>query len=344
MTVGICTRYSYHEAAFAALRLADCAVEQGLETSLFTMSSTRVAIDQHWDRKVILMTDMRFTAWAQSLDHILWTNIPHPQQIKWAKSQGKKTSALILWHELSEEHLQALNLLDHLICPSRACHELLRFHGFKNAFCIPWDTGLPQYRKPLNYAPVHPKLLLPLWDGNPRRTEMTALAVAARALARNPDATLTLGYNSSSMCSKGKRQIRAMSKQFGNRFTAKKSVSARDRYILYQQHDLTLWPTHYESTCATGLNSIEMGTPIIGFSFRPTDEILTVNNSIPIVCQESVNDLGAPMAIPDYELFDEFLHCLLKDMEFLRQLQHTTPEGSISRRSLFTQGFARILF
>ncbi len=199
MELGICTRYTRHEATFAAVRLANAAVEVGVDASIFTMTDQPVAIDRRWDRTLVTARQNAFTKWVTTRQHILWTFLPTLAQVRWVKDQQKRTSALILWHELSPEDRHILSEFDYLICPNRACYDLLRMWGLRNCVCVPWDCGWPVHVKPASYQMDHPKLLLPLWDGNPRRTEMTILDIVRLVLQRHPTVTVTIACNSSTM-------------------------------------------------------------------------------------------------------------------------------------------------
>lgn len=343
MELGICTRYGRHEAAFAALRLADVAAAAGLDVSIYTMTPEFVSLGSRWDHRVIRASHVKFTDWVSRQSHVLWTTTPHLEQMEWVRDQGKRTIALVSWHEVTTFDIMVLAEMQHLICPTRACFDLLRHSEFHNLVCMPWDAGLPLHIKHRNHDPRKPKLLLPLWDGNARRTEMTVMHVMQRVMQRHPDATLTIAYNSSSICSAGKRKLCELRHLHPDRVQCIKSPHPRDRPLLFQAHDLTIWPTHYESLGLVGLQSIEMGTPVIAFNFQPINEILAPSNSISVSCAEITNDIGVPKAVPDYDLFDELLHCALRDTEFIRHLQREVLHGVPERRAIFQRQFHRVL-
>ncbi len=343
MELGICTRYTRHEATYAAVRLASGAAELGNDASLFAITDHPAEIDRRWDRTVTQNRSLVFTKWATPHKHILWTTLPTMGQVLWAKRQQKRTSALILWHELDQEDRPLLAELDWLICPHLACYELLQSWGLRNCICLPWDCGLPLHVKPCDYSIEQPKLLLPLWDGNARRTEMTIVEIVRLVLQRHPTALVTVACNSSSMRSCALLRLAKLAASFKGRLQIQRQVRPADRFRLFQAHDLTLWPTHFESTCMTALQSIEMGTPVMGFSFTPTNEVLTPQNSIAIPCSEEFNDVGLPRAIPDYECFDETLHQVLCDPGYLRQLQGTTLLGAQQRRDAFGTALSRLM-
>lgn len=341
--LGICTRYTAHDATFGALRIADMATSCGIDVTLLTPTNQPSALGSRWDQSVVRSSDMLFTEWVKTVDHVIWTTIPHLPQVDWVANLGKKASVLLIWQELSPYDQATLAAMTHIICPNTASYDLMQKYGFRNCINVPWDAGLPVHQKPRGYQPSTIKVLLPLWDGNANRTEMTILNVVTRALCRHKNVSFTVVYNSSTLASCGKRKISELQRGFPGRFQGLKRVKPRDRLLLYQSHDLTLWPTHHESTCLTGLQSIELGTPVVGFSFRPTCELLTSHNSVTVSCHESVSDMGVPRAIPNYELLDELLRCALQDVEFVRQLQTTVLLGVEGRRTTFSKQLRRIL-
>lgn len=341
MSIGICTRYSRHEATFAAIRIAEWARRSGRELSIFSITDQRISIDPRWDREVV--HDQLFTQWVEGCDTIVWTTIPHPEQVYWARRQGKRCVAVVLWHELILEDRESMTLFDQLICPSIACYQLLRGWGLRNLMCAPWDCGSPFFSKPAEHPVIKPRLLLPLWDGNARRTEMTAIDIIGRALYRDSQVEATIVYNSSTIRAAGVKKLKDLQKWFQPRLVIRKGVHPTERPLLFQEHDLTLWPSHWESLGLTGLTSIAMGTPVMGFNFRPTNEILSESNGVPVRCSgERVNDLGLPCAIPDYEMMDELLHQAVKDPAYIRQLQTTVLDGAEQRRAGFERQLDRV--
>ena len=342
--IGICTRYSRHEATYAAIRLANWASLRGLDVSLFTMTERPGAISPRWDHQVIVNDrDMQFSEWVAGCDKIIWTTIPHVEQINWVKQQRKLAYLLVLWHELTVEDRPAMVAANKCLCPCMAAAELLRNWGLRNTLAFPWDTGEPVFTKPAHHAIEYPRILLPLYDGNARRTEMTAIELVGRALYRNPDVRFTVAYNSSTLVSSGSRRLQQLKRAFKERLTLQKAIAPRDHPLLYQRHDLTLWPTHYESTCMIGLTSVTMGTPVMAFGFRPTMEVLHDKNAIVVRSRgEQTNDMGCPRVMPDYEMMDDLLNQAIADPGYLQALHRTVLHGVLNRRSLFDQQLSQV--
>ena len=343
MELGICTRYMRHEAAFAALRVADFVNGYGGDVSIYTPTARPSLLDPRRDAKCCRSSEVSFTRWAARQTHILWTHIPHIEQLQWAKQQRIRTSILVLWHELIPAHRAVLAAADHVICPSSACLELLRRVGLRNCVYVPWDGGQPLHRKPAAYRIACPRVLLPLWDGGPRRTEMTLVDVVGRTLRQQPACEITLACNTSVLRAAAMRRFMGLTRMFPGRFTVCRNVHPWERFKLFQAHDLTLYPSHGENTGLTAIQSVELGTPVLGFHFRPLYEVVLPPHSVGVHCREEIGSCGVPFAIPNYDSLEQSLHQLLQDTDYLRELQRMTLPAANWRRTEFTKSLLSVL-
>lgn len=338
MNLGICTRYGGCEAAMLAIRVADWATEAGADVSMISITSRPRQIGSVWDQAVRSPRSGGFIRWSENLTHILWTHDPHPEQVEWVRDEGKVAMQIPLWLEAPSP--VTLSLMNYLLCPIGACHTAYG-HLAAKSMHVPWDSGTPWYRKPDDYRITSPRVLLPLWDGNSRRTERTALDVVGRALCRITDVQFTVAYTPSTVTAATRRRLESLRRAFPGRFFLAKANQLTQRHLLFAQHDLTLWPTHLESTCLVGLSSLAMGTPVVGFSFCPTNEILTDDNSVAVPCRQEYLTFGDPQISPDYEALDAALWRVLQDRDYIRQLQTTVHSGLLSRRTMFAAMLSR---
>ncbi len=345
MKLGICTRYCFHEATYAAIRIANLAIEQGHEASILTMTDHPPKVDPAWDKKVHNHCRVNFTDWAEWCDGVLWTAVPNMDQLEWVNKQRKRTLVFVLWHELATEDRAALAGANLVLAPSANAALFLRGHwSLRNVAVTPWDSGHPLFKKPRDYVPRHPRILMPLYDGVARRMEMTALDVAARAIHCNPAASLTFMYNSSTLASPGTRRIKEIRRMFPGRVTVLKGVAPTDRPFVFSQHDITFWPTEWESTCMVGLLSVAMGTPVLTFQYPPINEFFRDDvNGVLVETSKSQNAIGLPRATPSYALMDEMLHHLLRDTDSLRALQQSVLTGLYVRQRTFHQSLKKVL-
>ena len=337
-TIGICTRYGRHEATAVALRIAQWTQRVGRDLSIFSMSRKRVSVDPRWDHRVVYNKDeFLMTDWIEQCDYVVWTTVPHPAQIHWAKQQGKKAIIVVLWHYLGPQDVESLLIADHVVAPHAACFAYLQHIGCANIVYCQWDCGHPVFAKPLDHN-IQPRVLVPLWDGNARRTEMTLLDLVARATHRHPDAQFTIAYSNSTLRPRVVQRFKELQRCYPNQIEMVCRIPPMERSIMFQKHDLTLWTTHFESLNLTGLMSIAAGTPIMAFNFSPTDEILTESNSVTVQPDGvMLNNYGLPKVQPNYELMDQLLHDALSDRDYLRQLQQTVNVATLEHRNRFNQ-------
>jgi hypothetical protein len=303
------------------------------------MSEKPASICKRWDSSVVKSTDTPFSLWASSCDVVIWTAIPHVEQIRWVRRQNKRTVVFVMWHEIATAaDMHALAAADVVLCPSWACYNCLRNSGLGNVIHIGWDCGQPFHTKPAGYEITDPAILVPLWDGNARRCELTTANLIDLLLVRHKGLQVTVVCNSSTLSPVAARKFNR-----NRRIKMIKAVPPSRRFALFQSHDLTLYPSQFANTGMTAIQSIELGTPVAGFSYTPMNEILTSTNSLSIPCKEACNDVGFPQAIPDYDAMEEGLYYLLKDLEYLRQLQGTTLLGLSQRREAFTKAVLRVV-
>ncbi len=343
MRIGICTRYGRHEATYAAIRIANGIRSMGIDVSLYTPTTNPPRIDSQWDDLVVTPDIASFTQWAKHQQHVLWTTVPHMEQLQWVKKSGKRSSIFVLWHELETIHHAIMATADQIVCPSVACYSTMTNCRLSNCVCLPWDCGQPIYKKAEDHTISNPKLFVPLWDGNARRSERTLLDMLQLTIEQHKHISVTLAYNSSTMTPGSTKQLRSMQKAAPSQLSVVKNVPPHLRFKLYQSHDLTLNASHYESTGMTQLQSIELGTPVIGFVVRPVDEIMNSGNSIGVVCCEDVRTTGFPHVIPDYMQLSDQLDSVLQNPPLLKSLQQTTPYSLQGRRELFHKSLRTIV-
>ena len=96
MQVGICTKYTHSEPTYAAIRLATELATQGAEVSLYNPWSLRELIDRNWDEHVLSAKVARFTDWARYQQCLIWTTVPHCEQLDWAKQNKIAVSKLMI--------------------------------------------------------------------------------------------------------------------------------------------------------------------------------------------------------------------------------------------------------
>jgi len=342
--LGICTRYCHHEAPQIGMRIADWELDRGGEASLFSTTKCPPRLDARWDKDVAATSKLRFTDWAEKCSTILWTHVPHPEQISWCTSRGINTVLYPLWHELQDKDRTAIKLANWVVSPSAESARLIANRmGVRKSLGAPFDTGLPLTCKDERLKPNYIWVLLPLFDQEPYKTEGTAIEVAGRLLAARDDIVLTAIYNSSTITSWAKRRLNDFRRFFGQRMRIIRSLPIARRPLVFRDHDLTMWPAHYDSACLTPLMSLTMSTPVISFNFPPASEFLTKENSVPVKCDGHYNRIGVPHVDPDYQLYERCLQNVVMNRDYLLSLQQSVLQGLDRRRTVFNDVLARVI-
>ena len=331
---GIVSKYARHEATAVALQVAKFLESRGEDVSFFSPNHVCSEVDRQWDSRVITKT--RFTDWAREQDIVIWTDVPDVPKVAWLHKYNIGVAVLLRWTSLQPMDREALNGCDCVICPNFPTYMLMTRWAIPRALLIPWiGQGIPCH-KPHDYTMDRVRLFMPLWDGNPRRTEITALDILGRTMYARGKVDATVAYSSSTLASAGKRRLRKLKQVFGDRLQLLRSVHPEDRPAVYQRHDLTIWPAHCESFGLPGLTSLTAGTPVIGFNAPPMNSVLSPAYSVKVRCKTLMrNDLGVPIAVPDYDQMDDLLYNLVADSEYLRELQHNTLPEQLERQKCF---------
>ena len=334
--LGICTRYGNFEAADAAVRIANCARHHGIDVSMLSVRPDPRDMQCDWDARVLTPKRVTFSNWSTARRWLLWTAVPHIEQVIYAASHDIRTAVFVLWHELDPVLLSVLDAVDVVLCPEASVQEYLISYGLRNTRLASWDNGSVFYTK--SELSDKRRILLPLWDGNTNRTESTVIDVLDRLLHRNPRVTATIAVSSSSLDPYGYEKIRKLVKNGKGRVALKRGVPRAYRPLLASQHDLTLVAHHFENMNTTAVESINAGTPVAGFRLRPATSLLTNSNSITVDCREIYNSIGVPISIPDYAALDELLYYSLRDDAHLNHLQATVAGVRQPRRENFETG------
>mgnify|MGYP000863722584 CR=1 FL=1 len=343
--LGICTRYKHHEATQLAICLADWCHARDQPFSLWTPTESPARLELPYDAQVCATRKLTFTRWARRCKTILWTHVPPVDTLRWCHKQKLRTLIWPLWHEILDTDRESLQLATRVLTASVAqARNLQSQYNVKHVRPLMLDLGLPLTCKDERIRHNTVWVLVPLYDYEPNKTELTTLDIAGRLLADQADVHVTFMYNSSTLGGAGKRRIRDFQRYFRERVDVRRSVSIRDRPLVYGEHDVTLWAAHYDSLGIVPLTSISMGTPVVAFHFPPVTEYLTCHNSVTVACDGSYAPNGAPEVVkPDYVAFERAVRHVTSNRHYLGRLQRSVLQGAAQRRNVFNEVLPKIL-
>lgn len=340
MRLAICTKYSHCEETYAAIRVAAWAESRGIEVEMVTVTDRTSRVDDHWDRAVRRLRPVQLAGWLLHYDAVVWTYLPAAATLHTLQAQRIKLLLIAFWRAFKPAHANRYNDFDVIVTPSDAASQLLETMWNVQHTCpIPWDAGLPITIK--DAVPSgNIRVLFPLMDQTPNKTEMTAIHLIDRML-RATDVHVTVAYTPSQVRSAGLRLLHQMS---GARdVSIQRSPTLAQRPFLFYNHDLTVWPTHEEDIGLVGLQSLAMGTPVVTFEVMPLPEFLLPDNSITVPCAYRYSDAGVPIANPDYNMFEDRLLSIINDPDSIYRMRLHTAQGLRERQQNFEESWDRIL-
>jgi hypothetical protein len=341
MRLGIYTRYYRHEATYAAIRIATFAQSLGYDVSLFTDDRANTRVHRDWDRRVQRRGPKGFTEWADKCDIVCWTHAPPVAQMTWANDKGKSTILLALWHELGTEHRKVFRRAKTVLCPTVSVAALLaKRWRLQNCRVAMWDPGLPFVTKPKPTMITSPKILIPTDLCCPKMTPAFALLLAS-VIETCPDVSMTMSYVPSRWRASELCDLRGLCAT--GRFKLVPSIAEEVRPLLFQRHDLTLWPALNDNFAYGALYSLAMGTPVLAFGGPAADEAISGTNSVCIATQLRESPLGVPSVIPDYPAYLDHLLGIILDPLMLPEMLDATVEDLLQRRRQFAKVLSFVL-
>lgn len=339
MQIGIYTRYCRDEGTYAAIRLAQVLANH--DVTLFT-PDTDTGVRLAHDVPVIHRTQQKFTEWGRRQDTIIWFGVPGLEQVKWAKRNNKRTIIVPVPGQVISEHRKVFRLADVIVSPSRAfAATIARRWGLKMCFSIIWDWGWPLTTKE---PPVENtlRLLLPTELCQPECCRETLFMLDA--VLEHMDVTLTVTYLPSRWLPRARRLLRKLSDRYNGRVALKPSVPFDSSLpLLYQNHDITIWPSAVCNFSAAAVMSMSMGTPVVAFAGEESSAVIGARGGLLVPCEGELNCLGGQVIRPNFENMVSHLCGLIADRAFLSKLCGTTAGVVADIRNVFADGWNAIV-
>ena len=340
LKLGICTRYYQHEITRAGIQLAEMATDSGIPASIKAMQVCSRDVSPRWDAKVV-SPRVTFDRWATDLTHILWTECPPVDAVRWARDNGIVTWLLGLWDELEPEHRGTVHYFDKVITPYACMHDSLKRLRAVKAFMLPWDNMLPSSVK-TSVRSGAVRILVPLSDGQAERIDLGVFMLVAQALAHRPQIRFTF-IRGRNWARRARKRLQRLKIDNPRRVTVVFNPSAAELAELYTVHDLTLWLTQWEGLAVVGQDSLKMGTPVIAWANDPQIEYLQNNVNAQLVpCEIQYNWLGMGEVVPNYEVFLQRLLETIDNDALRAYMQDHVLVGSLRRHEQLRQRWAKL--
>lgn len=339
MQIGIYSRYCRDEGTYAAVRLAQVLVSH--DVTIYTPDTDNGA-KLSPGIPVIHRAQQKFTEWGKRQDMIVWFGIPGYEQVRWAKRNGKRTVIVPIPSQVVSEHRKVFRLADVVVSPSRSFAAAASSRwGLRRCFSIVWDWGWPLTTKtPPKRDTV--RLLLPTEFCYPdcRRETLYMLD----AVLGTMDVSVTITYLPSRLMPRARRALKRLAEQHGDRVQLRPSVPFDASLpMLYQNHDITVWPTTVCHFSAAAVMSMSMGTPVVAFAAEDVSSIVGTRGGLLVPCEGQPGAFGCHTIIPNFENMVSHLCGLVADRAFLGKLCGSAAGLVADIRSTFVDGWNAIV-
>lgn len=343
MTVGVYTRYAQCDEAYFALRLAELGRHVGGEVSIFS-ETIPAKLGSGYDKKILSRRNLKFTDWAKNKRAIVWTHVPSIEQINFTRRVGAAVILVPMWQDLKTPFRRSMRAADVVVALSMECRDLYKsIYKFKNVSLLPFDVGLPHFRKEKTCDPKLVKLFLPWFDKNARCTHIEFLAALRHIMLFMPETHLTVGVSSCHFSPNVGKFFKRLNARTG-RVTVKKNVSFLARPELYAQNDLTIFTGECDNYGFCPLTSIACGTPVVSFGVSPqTDFIYPTSNGVLVKTSPDYDENGVPHANPDYSKFFETVQALIAEPKHIEHMNTRIAYNLSARKKAFELGWQNLL-
>lgn len=336
MRVGIYTHYAHCDQAYLAARLAQLLQKLGIEFDIYSDNQIgRLGLP--CDNAVVTKNVIKFTEWAKKQRVIVWTQVPNIEQINYAKRKGIKTVIAPMWQELVPPFKKTLQRADHVVTMSAECQMLFsEIYKVRSAELVPFDPGLPVFKKTKAINPRKIRVLLPWFDRNAKCTNASFISELKFLIEHMEEAHLTLAITPSQFSPSIVKFFLTLSKRCKNRVTILRSVAVKNRASIYAAHDLTLLPAECDNYGLCATTSITMGTPVLTTAIAPqTDFLFPDVNSVLVKTDTDYDDNGVVHALPDYGKFMYVLQELIAEPRHIQKLNQKTNYNLNARKNAF---------
>jgi hypothetical protein len=352
MRVGIVQQYRRHDSVYAAMRLGDFLVKSGHDVSVYSHGSTRRIPNLHsdWDVRVVSERYHGFDAFLSKCHVAIYAEVPPPAWVQSANHHGAKTICLAPWDCLPSGSAEAFRISDAVVCPAEAVSDLVRDRfQLDNVQYVPWDCGLPITRKAgEDVSSERARVLFPLHCTQSQTTAAELVALTAMQVVEAcpwVDATVTITPKcmEAHSLSNVNRVLTPPSK--GGTVSLLEDHSGWSHTpLVYGRHDLVINPAEIIGFGMVSLESLCMGTPVVGYDVPPTNEVIKqATNGVLVPCQFSFNERLVPFVKPDWDQLRRVVVNLLNTRTGIADLRRNSRLNLQSRREQFVTTWTQLL-
>jgi hypothetical protein len=336
MRVGLCTHYARCDQAYLAARLAQLLQTRGIDFDIYSVNQPG-KLGLPYDKNVITRGVLRFTEWVRQQNVIVWTHVPNLAQLNYAKRKGAKTIIVPMWQELVPPFKKTLQRADHVITMSAECQMLFsEIYKIRSAELVPFDPGLPIFKKSRDINSRNVRIFLPWFDRNAKCTTGGFISALKFLLEHMEEAYFTLAITPSQFSPAVVKFFLTLKRHCKNRVNIIRSVPVSARPQIYMANDLTLLPAECDNYGLCAITSISVGTPVLTTAISPqTDFLFPDVNSVLVKTAVDYDENGVIHALPDYAKFMYVLQELIAEPGHIQHLNQKTNYNLHARKNAF---------
>src|SRR4051812_46341925 len=149
MNVGFHVHYHDRDQTLAAVFMAEQLIRHGYDVKMLSRGTRSEKVHKNWDNEVGSAKDGDLAEWSPLLDTVIWTDVPSPDVVAFAKSVGVRTVVVAICDELKPADKKILKVVDAVASPTMQGELWLREKWeLPRVFHWPIDLNIPPTIKP----------------------------------------------------------------------------------------------------------------------------------------------------------------------------------------------------
>lgn len=330
--ITILAPYGRNEVTSAAIRLAELVVGLGQEARLMACGVYERAVHPFWDERVVsgrkkdavAKAASRSTAVVHFQCHQAWL-----ESATLADTKARRARQILVpnWHGMSGREASLIPRFDAVVCPTRACKEVIRAEVFQGdkvgrdrlTFCR-WDAGIPPVRREGTVEAGKLKAAVYCDAAAIDFCGPMVIQLAQELLAMFPKLDLSV-VHLKSWSRRDKADLKRGQQRWDRRLRVHKLTNLFDLSKEFHAHDWAILPSVRADFGFSAARALACGTPVVCHDVEPFSELVSKDSGVLVPCEVRTGAARAPMAVPNLGRWAEACETALKDTRKLFGLQ-----------------------
>lgn len=342
--LGIYSPYSWCDSTNMSITLADLADALTLPVTLYAADAPCSGIHPGWDNRVHSRHSRNIKKWLYDCEHIVWFSLD-PALLTASKRFGCKNTLVVLYDQISPGYIEALDVCDHIVCPSGHRSAFLReFWACPRIENVPWDATCAIRRRPAGENDSVVRVLVVLQPAATNRFGARLAYALSLLLDIYPELQITL-LMSKSPDLPTKRAFADLRMRHSSRVSVTRRLGLYDRYFAHYSSDWTLYAYHCDDAVMVPREALINGSPVVSFDSASMRECIIPNQNGCLLPTTMSADLFRQNNCADPTMY-ELVHGLgqvLSNKRLLNEIRNTNWPQPSQIRSNFIRSWRAIL-